>query len=116
MTCAPSLFRVFAVDTKKQCILSYLLSNSQYFDETWEIIKMDLFLIICKLYGPRSECFISLTLCILETLANSEDPDEMPKNVEFHQGIHCSQRLIQSSGTELHNYLKVSTCDPLKYI
>ena len=22
-------------------------------------------------------------------LANSEDPDEMPPNVAFHQGLHC---------------------------
>ena len=23
------------------------------------------------------------------TLANSEDPDEMPQNAAFHQGLHC---------------------------
>ena len=23
------------------------------------------------------------------TLANSEDPDEMPHNAAFHQGLHC---------------------------
>ena len=23
------------------------------------------------------------------TLANSEDPDEMPQNATFHQGLHC---------------------------
>ena len=23
------------------------------------------------------------------TLANREDPDEMPQNVAFHQGLHC---------------------------
>ena len=27
-----------------------------------------------------------------DTLANSEDPDEMPHNVAFHQGLHCLQR------------------------
>ena len=26
------------------------------------------------------------------TLANSEDPDEMPHNVAFHQGLHCMLR------------------------
>ena len=26
---------------------------------------------------------------ILETLANSEDPDEMPPIVAFHQDLHC---------------------------
>ena len=28
----------------------------------------------------------NLTLCIVVTLANSEDPDEMSHNVVFHQG------------------------------
>ena len=23
------------------------------------------------------------------TLANTEDPDEMPHNAAFHQGLHC---------------------------
>ena len=26
---------------------------------------------------------------ITSTLANSEDPDEMPHMVAFHQGLHC---------------------------
>ena len=26
------------------------------------------------------------------TLANSEDPDEMPHYAAFHQGLHCLQR------------------------
>ena len=25
------------------------------------------------------------------TLANTEDPDEMPHNAAFHQGLHCLQ-------------------------
>ena len=29
---------------------------------------------------------------IWESLANSEDPDEMPQNVAFHQGFHCLLR------------------------
>ena len=39
---------------------------------------------------------IVLILCILEprifkmdTLANSEEPDEMQHNAAFHQGLHC---------------------------
>ena len=28
------------------------------------------------------------------TLANSEDPGEMPHNAAFHQGLHCLLRLI----------------------
>ena len=35
---------------------------------------------------------IFITIFILVTLANSEDPDEMPHNVAFHQGLHCLQR------------------------
>ena len=30
-----------------------------------------------------------LTLCILRSLANSEDTDEMPHNAPFHQRLHC---------------------------
>ena len=26
---------------------------------------------------------------LMSTLANSEDPDEMPHNAAFHQGLHC---------------------------
>ena len=42
------------------------------------------------------------------TLANSEDPAEMPQNAAFHQNLHCLLREIQSSGTEVHNYLEIS--------
>ena len=49
------------------------------------------------------------------TLASSEDPAEMQYNAVFHQGQHCLPRLKQSSGTEIHNNLENSTCDPLKY-
>ena len=37
--------------------------------------------------------FNQLTVCILEapkgTLTDSEDPDEMPYNAAFHQGLNC---------------------------
>ena len=35
------------------------------------------------------------------TLANSGDPDEMPHNVAFHEGLHCLLRLKQSSEKEI---------------
>ena len=35
------------------------------------------------------------------TLANSEDPDEMPHNAAFHQGLHCLLRLKLSSEKEI---------------
>ena len=28
------------------------------------------------------------------TMANSEDPDEMPHEAAFHQGLHCLLRQI----------------------
>ena len=34
------------------------------------------------------------------TLANSEDPDEMPNDATFHQGLHCLLRQNQSSEKE----------------
>ena len=48
------------------------------------------------------------------TFANSEDPDEMQHNAAFHQGQHCLPILKQPSGTEIHQNLEISTCDPLK--
>ena len=34
-------------------------------------------------------------------LVNSEDPDEMPHNVAFHQGLQCLPRQNQSSEKEI---------------
>ena len=56
------------------------------------------------------------------TFANSEDPDEMPQNTAFHQGLHCLLRhkdngskqsdpglhLVKNSGTFI--LLHSSTC------
>ena len=39
----------------------------------------------------------------------------MQHNVAFHQGLHCSLRLKQPSGTEIHHNLENSICDLLKY-
>ena len=49
------------------------------------------------------------------TLANSEDPDEMPHNAASHQGLHCLLRLKQALGTEMHHNLEISSSNPLKY-
>ena len=49
------------------------------------------------------------------TLANSEDVDEMPQNVAFHQGLHCLLRQKQFSEKEIQYYLEIITCDPLLY-
>ena len=74
-----------------------------------------------KLCKRKKRTFMLLTFCILDTpkgvfWQTSEDPDEMPPNVAFHQGLHWLLWSIQSSGSEVHNHLKISTCDPLKYI
>ena len=36
---------------------------------------------------------------------NNEDPDEMPQNSAFYQGLHC----------EVQYYLEIITCDPSIY-
>ena len=52
-----------------------------------------------------------LTTPEMNTLASSEDPDEMQHNAAFHQCLHCLLRL----GTEIHHNIENSTCNPLKY-
>ena len=46
---------------------------------------------------------------------NSENSDEMPHNAQFHQGLHCLQRQIQSSEKGIQFYLEIITCDPSIY-
>ena len=48
-------------------------------------------------------------------LANSVDPDEMPQNVAFHQGLHCLLRQNLSSEKEVQYSLEIITCDPSIY-
>ena len=38
-------------------------------------------------------------------LANREDPDEMPHNAVFHQGLHCLPRQDRSSEKEIQLFL-----------
>ena len=35
------------------------------------------------------------------TLANSDDPDEIPHNAAFHQGLHCLLSQNRSSEKEI---------------
>ena len=49
------------------------------------------------------------------TFANIEDPDEMPHNVSFHQGLQCLLRQNQSSGGEIQYFLEFITCHPSRY-
>ena len=57
---------------------------------------------------------IVLNVCC-DMVTNSEDPDEMPWNAEFHQGLHCLLRQKQSSEKEMQFYFKIITCDPFMY-
>ena len=47
------------------------------------------------------------------TFANSEDLDEMPQNVAFHEGMHYLLRQNQYSETEVYFNFEILTCDPL---
>ena len=64
--------------------------------------------------------YCSFSLFILDTgktgtLANSEDPDEMPHKAAFHQGLHYLLRYKQFSGAEIHHFIEIVTCNPFKY-
>ena len=50
------------------------------------------------------------------TMANGEDPDEMPHKAAFHQGLLCLLRQNQSSVTAIRNDFEISTCDHLKFM
>ena len=49
------------------------------------------------------------------SLPNTEDPDEMPHNAAFHQGLHFLLRHNRSSEKKQHYFMKIVTCDPSKY-
>ena len=51
----------------------------------------------------------------MSTLANSDDPDEMP-HMAFHLGLNCllRQNDLQRK-TYTHFYLEIITCDPSIY-
>ena len=48
----------------------------------------------------------------MHTLANNDDPDEMPHDAAFHQGLHGLLRYKRSS--EKYN-LEIKICDPSIY-
>ena len=48
----------------------------------------------------------------MSTLANSEDPDEMPHNVAFHQGQHYLIRQKTIFKEKIQYYLEIITFDP----
>ena len=50
------------------------------------------------------------------TMANSEDPEEMPHKVSFRQGLHCLQRQNRSSKKEILKKIYIETCHPSIYI
>ena len=42
-------------------------------------------------------------------MSNSEDHDEMPHDVAFHQGLHCLHSQKQYSEKEIQFYLEIIT-------
>ena len=50
------------------------------------------------------------------TLTKIEDPDEMPHQVAFHQGLQVLLMSKQSIGSVIYHNLENPVCDPLKYI
>ena len=46
------------------------------------------------------------------TLANSEDPDEMPLNVAFHKSLQCLLKIFKK---EIQFWGLIITCDPSIY-
>ena len=49
------------------------------------------------------------------TTGDSEDPDEVPHNTAFHQGLHYLLRQKLSSEKKLHYHLEIVTCGPSHY-
>ena len=47
--------------------------------------------------------------------ANSEDPDEVPYEAVFHQGLLCLLEYKWSSVTEVHNFMEIWISEPLCY-
>ena len=70
---------------------------------------------VCFIHFDRSNKYTLLYIGKPKTctLANNDDPDEMPKKVAFQLGLYCLLRLKQSSETELHLDLDILTCDLL---
>ena len=49
------------------------------------------------------------------TVANTEDPGEMPQNAPFHRCLHCLLRQSRSSELEIYYILEIVICDPSIY-
>ena len=50
----------------------------------------------------------------MDTLANSEDPDEMQQNATFHLGLHCLLGQIYLQERNIL-FLEIIACDPSIY-
>ena len=49
------------------------------------------------------------------TLANNEDPDEMPHDAAFHQRLHYLVKQNRPSEKEIQYFLETITCEPSIY-
>ena len=47
----------------------------------------------------------------MSTLANSEDSDEMPHKVAFHQGLHCLLKQNYLYRKKYNIIMKIVACD-----
>ena len=50
---------------------------------------------------------------LMGTFANNEDPDKMPHDAAFHQGLHYLLRKANLQRKNYHLFMEMRTCDPL---
>ena len=78
-------------DLGTNCLQMLSADDERFHWQVKELKSMFFFTINQKLLGNSDLIFYNIDSLIL-TLANSEDPDEMPHKVAFHQGLHCLLR------------------------
>ena len=87
---------------RKQLTKSWIDSNCRNYRWLLFAIEMEIFV--------NMSVFNQLTVCLLETpkrtLTDSEDPDEMPHDAAFHQGLHYIKRVQWLSGRVLESRVR----------
>ena len=66
---------------------------------------------LCTMDSPDLTISNLMENSITGTLANSEDPDEMPHYAAFHQGLHCLLSQNQSLEREYFGGGRIITCN-----
>ena len=54
-------------------------------------------------------------MCAFKKNGKIGDPDEMPHNAAFNQGLKCLPRQNKFSEKEIQFHLEIITCDPSIY-